>query len=124
MEKKEALEGKAKEKFGDLPNDKKKDVVKQQEELTEVARKQEQEKKAKKIKTADLKDLSVEDVYVEMGDGKPATIGHLNVLARRLAILEGVDEDTELKRFDEASAADAVKLSKSAVLSPASPAAK
>ena len=48
------------------------------------------------MKTSDLKDLSASDVYIEMGDGKPATIGHLNVLARRLARLEGVDQDTEL----------------------------
>ena len=54
-----------------------------------------------------------------MGDGKPATIGHLNVLARRLARLEGVDEDTELRRFDEMIPEAAVKLSKSAVLEPA-----
>lgn len=122
-EKKEELDprqgDKVPPKFGDLDDEQKYKVVQDQAEETERVRKAEKEKLKRKYKTTDLKDLSAEDVYFEIGDGGPVTMGHLNILARRLSVLEEADDDTGLKRLDEMMPESALRYSKSAVLQPA-----
>ena len=58
----------------------------------EVKRKADTLRRDSQERVEDLKDLSFELLYREVGDGALAKMAHVNSLARRISTLEGIDD--------------------------------
>lgn len=75
-------------RFGDLSNI---DKLKKIAEIKEAIIREQKEKALLediRKRTADLKDLPLREIILEDGDGKPALMGHINALAKRVLELE------------------------------------
>tara|TARA_R110002020_G_scaffold29571_7_gene93208 strand:- start:2031 stop:2381 length:351 start_codon:yes stop_codon:yes gene_type:complete len=91
-------------RFGDHESEKKLSIILQQ---TSDKRKEEEEERRREeesLRTGDLKDLSIATIIREIGDGRPALIGHVNALARRIQSLESF----HFEKFEEKTMAETV----------------
>ena len=75
-------------RFGDLSND---DKIKKIAEIKAIIAAEQKEKALLediRKRTDDLKNLPLKEIILEDGDGKPALMGHINALAKRVLELE------------------------------------
>lgn len=95
-------------RFGDLTNDEKlariAAITKEIKKLNEI---KEQQRLASKY-TDDLKDLSLREIIVEDGDGKPALMAHVNALAKRVKELESFHFGFEKRAIADLNATEKV----------------
>jgi hypothetical protein len=95
-------------RFGDLFNDEK--IKKIAEIKAIIAAKQKEKAELENIRkrTDDLKNLPLREIILEDGDGKPALMGHINALAKRVLELEAFHFKVAEKALAEVAEAEKV----------------
>jgi len=105
-------------RFGDLSNeDKLKKIAEINLEIKKLTEVKEKQRLASKY-TDDLKDLSLREIIVEDGDGKPALMAHVNALAKRVKELESFHFGFEKRELADLNATERVLAEKIATAQP------
>ena len=95
-------------RFGDLSNE---DKIKKIAEIKAVIADKQKEKALLediRKRTDDLKNLSLKEIILEDGDGKPALMGHINALAKRVVELENFHFKVGAKALAEVAQSEKV----------------
>ena len=95
-------------RFGDLNNSEKTKLI--AEINAKVAERQKEKAILEDIRkrTDDLKNLPLKEIILEDGDGRPALIGHINALAKRVLELESFHFEVGEKEFAQVAAEERV----------------
>lgn len=105
-------------RFGDLSNSQKLEKIEEIKKAIAALNKEKRTQREQSKYTDDLKDLSLREIIIEDGDGKPALMAHVNALAKRVKELENIHFGFEQRALADVAATEKVLAEKIATAQP------